>query len=260
MDNADDRYNDKKVYVIDVSQSVEHDHPRSLEFLRMDIKNVIDFFRKKGVTTLQERTAFEFITAENTSVDRNKMDMQIENLMQQDQAHPVTEEVDERVFRQAYIPKSLFEVVDPERDTGIIQQGGKDDLIYAKFLNVQDLKSQVVETLPNTSGLQNNEPKEPNRESLGDNTNEQSDGSDVSDEDESTSDDDNTVPRGKRHEDKDAKKVCLITFYQLMNSGTKTESQGRSSRTEEAQDSQGRKETENQSHERQEIDTRYNGG
>jgi RIO kinase 1 len=47
-DEADGRYNDKKVYVIDVSQSVEDDHPRSLEFLRMDIKNVTDFFRKKG--------------------------------------------------------------------------------------------------------------------------------------------------------------------------------------------------------------------
>lgn len=30
----------KELYVIDVSQSVEHDHPRSLEFLRHDIKNV----------------------------------------------------------------------------------------------------------------------------------------------------------------------------------------------------------------------------
>jgi RIO kinase 1 len=31
---------DKDLYVIDVSQSVEHDHPRSFEFLRSDIKNI----------------------------------------------------------------------------------------------------------------------------------------------------------------------------------------------------------------------------
>jgi RIO kinase 1 len=206
-DEADGRYNDKKVYVIDVSQSVEHDHPRSLEFLRMDIKNVTDFFRKKGVTTLQERTAFEFITAENASVDPNEMDVQIENLIQQDQAHPVTEEVDERVFRQAYIPKSLFEVVDPERDTGIVHQGGKDDLIYAKFLDVQGAKSQTAETVP--IAHQKDKTEEPSNESIGDQTmNEESDSSDESDEDESTSEDETATPRGKRHEDKDAKKVC----------------------------------------------------
>ncbi len=34
------------LYFIDVSQSVEEDHPRALDFLRMDCKNVTDFFRK----------------------------------------------------------------------------------------------------------------------------------------------------------------------------------------------------------------------
>ena len=37
------------LYVIDVSQSVEHDHPRSLDFLRSDLKNVQDFFGKRHV-------------------------------------------------------------------------------------------------------------------------------------------------------------------------------------------------------------------
>src|SRR5262249_41637096 len=56
-------YHDRKLYIIDVSQSVEHDHPRSLEFLRMDIKNVGDFFRRQGVDTLADRAIFNFITA-----------------------------------------------------------------------------------------------------------------------------------------------------------------------------------------------------
>lgn len=42
------RYHDGGVYVIDVSQSVEHDHPCALEFLRKDCTNVTgqlkDFF------------------------------------------------------------------------------------------------------------------------------------------------------------------------------------------------------------------------
>ena len=42
-------YHEGKACVIDVSQSVEHDHPHALEFLRKDIHNVNEFFRKKKV-------------------------------------------------------------------------------------------------------------------------------------------------------------------------------------------------------------------
>lgn len=56
-------YHEKKLYIIDVSQSVEHDHPSSLEFLRMDIKNCNDYFRKHGVNVFPERTLFHLITS-----------------------------------------------------------------------------------------------------------------------------------------------------------------------------------------------------
>ena len=38
-------YFNEEIYIIDVSQSVEHDHPHSLEFLRKDCENVngLDF-------------------------------------------------------------------------------------------------------------------------------------------------------------------------------------------------------------------------
>lgn len=35
--------------MIDVSQSIERDHPQALNFLNRDIKNINDFFNKKGV-------------------------------------------------------------------------------------------------------------------------------------------------------------------------------------------------------------------
>lgn len=38
-------YYKKQLYVIDVSQSVEHDHPHALEFLRKDCTNVVDYFK-----------------------------------------------------------------------------------------------------------------------------------------------------------------------------------------------------------------------
>lgn len=52
-----------KVYIIDVSQSVEHDHPHSLEFLRRDITNVNDFFKKKGVHIFPIKVVFKYIVS-----------------------------------------------------------------------------------------------------------------------------------------------------------------------------------------------------
>lgn len=47
--------------MIDVSQAVEHDHPHALDFLRRDIKNINDFFKKKGVHIFKLKAIFEFI-------------------------------------------------------------------------------------------------------------------------------------------------------------------------------------------------------
>ena len=53
-----------RVFVIDVSQSVENNHLLALEFLRKDVANVTDYFRKTGglsvIPTLQ---LFEFVTS-----------------------------------------------------------------------------------------------------------------------------------------------------------------------------------------------------
>jgi serine/threonine-protein kinase RIO1 len=55
-------WHNDRVYVIDVSQSVEHDHPYASEFLRKDIANVSDFFRKKSMRVLSNYELFRFIT------------------------------------------------------------------------------------------------------------------------------------------------------------------------------------------------------
>lgn len=53
------------LYFIDVSQSVEHDHPNSLTFLQSDCTNVTRFFQKNGVSTMTMRELFDFITDVN---------------------------------------------------------------------------------------------------------------------------------------------------------------------------------------------------
>lgn len=55
-------YHGGSVVIIDVSQSVEHEHPQAFEFLRKDCTNVSLFFRKKGVSTMTIKELFDFVT------------------------------------------------------------------------------------------------------------------------------------------------------------------------------------------------------
>ncbi|KAK3302726.1 RIO1 family-domain-containing protein [Chaetomium strumarium] len=115
-------YNNGKLYIIDVSQSVEDNHPRSLEFLRMDIKNVGDFFRRNGVDTLQDRTVFNFITAREGPTEEPALSQAIERIYETRPAAAETDEalaaieVDNEVFRNQYIPQTLEELYDIERE------------------------------------------------------------------------------------------------------------------------------------------------
>jgi RIO kinase 1 len=135
-------YHKERLYIIDVSQSVEHDHPRSLEFLRMDIKNVSDFFRRKNVMTLPERTVFNFVISPEGPTEittgNDEMISAIDKLLvareegtdeQQD-----ADDVDTAVFRQQYIPQTLEQVYDVERDVERIRDGTGDDLVYGDLL------------------------------------------------------------------------------------------------------------------------------
>eukprot|EP00980_Cylindrotheca_fusiformis_P030062 scaffold24295_cov122-Cylindrotheca_fusiformis.AAC.1 len=56
-------WHSNRVYVIDVSQSVETDHPAALDFLRKDASNVNDYFSKVGkLNVMTTRQLFEFVT------------------------------------------------------------------------------------------------------------------------------------------------------------------------------------------------------
>lgn len=127
-------YHNHKLYIIDVSQSVEHDHPHSLEFLRMDIKNVNDYFRRQGVLPFSEKQIFKFVT-DATPRPSEEIDALIEYLV----SLPVSElsqeeETDDAVFREIYIPQNLEQVYDVERDVEKVQMGEAGSLVYKDFL------------------------------------------------------------------------------------------------------------------------------
>lgn len=59
-----------KVWLIDVSQSVEPTHPHGLEFLFRDCRNVATFFRRRGVTeALSQFHLFNAVTGLDLTVD-----------------------------------------------------------------------------------------------------------------------------------------------------------------------------------------------
>lgn len=74
-------YHCSHVYVIDVSQSVEHDHPHALDFLRRDITNINDFFRKKQVNVFSDWHLFQFIVA--TGIHPGRELEELEQIMEQ---------------------------------------------------------------------------------------------------------------------------------------------------------------------------------
>lgn len=95
-------YHAKVCYIIDVSQSVEHDHPHALEFLRKDCENINDYFGKKQVQVLSLKALFEFIVSE---IKEGEEEEALERLSLE-KYDPVSE----RVFSQVYIPQKLDEL------------------------------------------------------------------------------------------------------------------------------------------------------
>ena len=55
-------YHEKQIWMIDVSQSVEHDHPMALDFLRRDCAVMNSFFQRNNVFVLTTLKLFNFIT------------------------------------------------------------------------------------------------------------------------------------------------------------------------------------------------------
>ncbi len=190
-------YHDRQLYIIDVSQSVEHDHPRALEFLRMDIKNVGDFFRRQGVDTLQDRTIFNFITAPEGPVDEPALSQAVEHLYEirpevaeTDEAAAALE-VDNEVFRNQYIPQTLDEVYDIEKEA----DKKVDDLVYKHMLADQVVTKKEGGDEEEAEGSED----------------ESDDGASLSGASSEDEDDESRFekgpPRGKKHEDKDEKRL-----------------------------------------------------
>lgn len=144
-------YHNESVVIIDVSQSVEREHPSAFEFLRNDCTNVSEFFRKKGVSTMTVKELFDFVT-DRTINEANMEDCleKISDKIVNRDFDDLTEQekIDEEVFKNSFIPKTLSDVVDVERDIFGKRNEEKQkrpDLIYATVTGL-DENLKVAET------------------------------------------------------------------------------------------------------------------
>ena len=230
-------YHDSHLYVIDVSQSVEHDHPHAFDFLRNDVKNVEEYFARRGVTTLGLRRSFEFVTREAFETDGEAHLSHSEVLKlwlerpplsitdregdgEEERVTEVDAQQEDSVFLKSYIPRTLNEVYNPERDLEAVKKGAK--TIYSNTIGVVNPKREATPLLTEddapidgqerpkvrfsaSAGLQDETCGADDNDKLGDDDQEEDE-----EESEGSEDEDEhreRKPRGHRHEDRDSKKV-----------------------------------------------------
>lgn len=130
-------------YIIDVSQSVEHDHPFALDFLRFDCRNVNAFFKKQGVSVPSVREIFEFVV--DMSVDLSNIDDYIDRIMTRAMNRDVSDlkemEEEDKIFIEMPIPRTLSEIgfLQAEKDI----KAGKDGGGSALYAIVSGLKKDM---------------------------------------------------------------------------------------------------------------------
>ncbi|KAG8214661.1 RIO1-domain-containing protein [Butyriboletus roseoflavus] len=180
-------YHNAHLYIIDVSQSVEHDHPHAFDFLRNDIKNVEEFFERFGVRCLGLRRCFEFITRDESGAKENDSELlqrwiteaceSVEDISQD------FAEVDQtgNAKRQTAHEDELY---DPERDIDVLKGGEGKKLIYASTIGL------VGSSAASLDGGESSESS-----------------TSESTSDEEAEEPERRVPRGHRHEDREAKKL-----------------------------------------------------
>lgn len=138
-------YFEGHLYIIDVSQSVDLDHPHALDFLREDCLHVSDFFKKHGVAVMTIRELFDFIV--DPSIADDAVDSYLEQVQQKILARgdmSAEDEIADKVFVQSYIPKTLDHVKNAEEDVIRITSGqDTGDMYYQTITGLKDALSRA---------------------------------------------------------------------------------------------------------------------
>ncbi|XP_058764845.1 uncharacterized protein LOC131638312 [Vicia villosa] len=109
-------YYEGHLYIIDVSQSVDLDHPLANDFLREDCTHVSDFFKKHGVGVMTVEELLNFV--KDASIADDAVDSYLEEVQQKILARDVSieDETVDLVLAKSDILKKLDDVKIAEED------------------------------------------------------------------------------------------------------------------------------------------------
>ncbi|KAK2962501.1 putative serine/threonine protein kinase [Blattamonas nauphoetae] len=144
----------EELWVIDVSQSVEHDHPHSLEFLRRDADIINKFFRHYDVHTLSARELFDYIVDAGL-VSLEKRAAHVEKQRAMCEGRSMADIPDDQVFLRTYIPRTLQQMTlkmftpDQEEDPEPTAGGTATSMEAAYYSYVTGIKTAAGEESEN---------------------------------------------------------------------------------------------------------------
>ena len=127
-----------QLVMIDVSQSVEHDHPNALTFLRHDCRNIVAFFKAHNVPVPSIRGLFEYVT---TNVLPEKGDQEEYILHTLPGEHPENDMEDSH-FENILLPQSISQVNEREPEGFEIYQKMTNRQTQISFSTVQYQQEQ----------------------------------------------------------------------------------------------------------------------
>ena len=236
-------YHENHLYIIDVSQSVEHDHPSAFDFLRSDIKNVEDFFAKMGVRCLGLRRGFEFIVKEKldttdglTDEDVFKKWLELDALDDMPEgdtpkASSGRSAHEDAIFKKSYIPRTLGELYDPEREVAALSLDDWQKPIYADTIELvhpqkRDLREADNVQINDAEELPTPLPEDDSQDSASD-VSSGAEGQDMKAFEDKR-------PRGHRHEDRELRKVhpSTASIYTL-SSDSRAQERKRATKAEQ---------------------------
>ena len=103
-------YYNKEVYVIDLAQAVEENHPNADYFLKRDIHNMNEFFTKNSIDTLTDQQFYDYVIKKNIKDIKdyiNKMREENKKNMEKDPKFKIKQN---DIFCQYEVPFNLMQL------------------------------------------------------------------------------------------------------------------------------------------------------
>jgi RIO kinase 1 len=124
-------YFKKKLWIIDVSQSVEHDHPRAQVFLKMDCFNVTNYFYSQRVGTMSVQDLYEFVT--NPNLPDSKIDDYLAGIEEKTRGKS-KDDIFDAVFLATFEPTRLDQIDDIEREDAIVNDSKREQSAFTRYI------------------------------------------------------------------------------------------------------------------------------